>query len=69
MDGSFFWSNPSQLTVTCQGAPKAAHIFADLGKRPSHYEARQGTNGGDDDLVASADREGETTPMPAIVGP
>ncbi len=67
MNDAFLGTDPAQLAVIGHVPPKDAHLVGDLFQCQSNNERLQSTDGGDDDLVAATDGEGQTMAFPSAI--
>ncbi len=67
VDDALLRAEPAQLAVADDAAPEAAQVGLDSLHRPTDDERRQRPGGGDADLRAPADREGEPVPLEPVV--
>jgi hypothetical protein len=63
MQYAFFRTDPAELTVVGEAIPVATEVGDDLLEPLADDERSEGVDGGDAELVAAADGEGETVPF------
>ena len=67
VDRALLGPDPTKLAVADERAPEGAHVGEHVLERASDHERPQRFDGGDADLVAASDREGEAVPSGGLV--
>ena len=63
VDDAFFGADPAELAVAGDLAPESAHVVGEGFEGAAFDEGGEGLDGGDAELVAAADGEGEAVAL------